>query len=318
MSAILEVEGLTKSFGELVAVGGISFAIQPGECVGMLGPNGAGKTTTLEILEGLQDPTSGTVRLFGKRWAEDPDGIRNRIGIQLQETKFRDRLAAHEVLKLFRSFYPSGMDVDQALALTGLQEKRKAQVGTLSGGQRQRLGLAVSLISDPDIVFLDEPTTGLDPHARRELWEVIEGLRHKGRTILLSTHYMEEAQRLCDRLLVIDRGKLVADGSPKDLIAKLDQSATLELSVAPAITVEELGTVPGVLSVEARGETLELRVQRVHSTLPQLIALLGTKQREITALATRQASLEDVFLKLTGHRLVVEEPPKVEKKPWER
>ena len=211
---------LVKRYGEVLAVDGLSLEVRRGECFGLLGPNGAGKTTTVEILEGLLDPTGGEVEVLGQRWEVDPAALRQRLGITLQETHLPDRLTVAEVVELFRSFYRRGRDVEEVLALVSLAEKRRTWYEKLSGGQKQRLAVACALVSDPELLFLDEPTTGLDPQSRRQLWEVVLRAKAEGRTVMLTTHYMDEAERLCDRVAIIDRGKVIALGTPRELIAR--------------------------------------------------------------------------------------------------
>ena len=233
--AALRVSNLKKSYKDVVAVNGLELEVFPGECFGLLGPNGAGKTTTIEICEGLTDPDSGTVEVLGLQWAHNAQELRERLGIQLQETQLPDKITVLETLQLFRSFYRQGPSAEDAMALVQLQEKRDSRVGNLSGGQKQRLALACALVGNPDLLFLDEPTTGLDPQARRQLWDLITRFKADGRTILLTTHYMDEAEQLCDRVAIVDHGKAIALGTPKELIAKFGGepvfrtfSATLE------------------------------------------------------------------------------------------
>ena len=228
MSA-LRVRSLRKTFKDVVAVNGLDLEVRTGECFGLLGPNGAGKTTTIEICEGLTIPDSGDVELLGRRWATDASALRERLGIQLQETQLSDKLTVVETLTLFRSFFSQGPEPDALIALVQLEEKRRARVGTLSGGQKQRLALACALVGEPELLFLDEPTTGLDPQARRQVWDLIENLRQAGRTILLTTHYMEEAARLADRVAIIDHGQVIALGTPAELVSSIaTEGATLE------------------------------------------------------------------------------------------
>ncbi len=214
-------DGLEKRYGDVVAVAGLSLHVRRGECFGLLGPNGAGKTTTIEILEGLIAPDTGEVEVLGLRWRTDERAIRERLGIHLQETQLSEKLTVEEMLRLFRSFYRRGRPIGELLQIVELESKRASRVGALSGGQKQRLSLACALAGNPDLLFLDEPTTGLDPQSRRQLWEVLERYRADGGTILLTTHYMDEAQTLCDRVAVVDHGKLIALDSPKALIAAL-------------------------------------------------------------------------------------------------
>jgi ABC-2 type transport system ATP-binding protein len=216
-------ERLRKTYGPVVAVADVTLSVRRGECFGLLGPNGAGKTTTIEILEGLLTPDAGDVEVLGLRWAHHSHELRRRLGIQLQETQLPDKLTVDETLRLFRSLYPRGRTVDELLAIVELESKRTSRVGRLSGGQKQRLSLACALAGDPDLLFLDEPTTGLDPQSRRQLWTLLEQFRAAGRTILMTTHYMDEAEFLCDRVAVVDHGRIIALGTPKDLIAQLGE-----------------------------------------------------------------------------------------------
>src|SRR2546423_66081 len=215
------------------AVRGLDLTVQPGECFGLLGPNGAGKTTTIEILEGLTDATAGEVELFGLRWGRDDAAIKQRIGISLQETKLSEKLTVRETVTLFRSFYRQGLEPDEVIRRVSLEEKATARVGKLSGGQRQRLAVACALVGDPDLLLLDEPTTGLDPQSRRQLWDLIREFRTEQRTVLLTTHYMDEAERLCDRVAVVDHGKVIALGTPRELIADLGGENIIEFTLEP-------------------------------------------------------------------------------------
>jgi ABC-2 type transport system ATP-binding protein len=216
-------EQLRKSYGDVVAVADLTLSVERGECFGLLGPNGAGKTTTIEILEGLLRPDAGEVEVLGLRWADDGPELRQRLGIQLQETQLADKLTVEETLRLFRSFYTRGRTIVELLKIVELESKRTSRVGRLSGGQKQRLSLACALAGDPDLLFLDEPTTGLDPQSRRQLWTLLEQFRSRGGTILMTTHYMDEAEYLCDRVAVVDQGRIIAHGAPKELIARLGQ-----------------------------------------------------------------------------------------------
>ena len=220
--------GLVKRYGELTAVNGLDLEVRSGECFGLLGPNGAGKTTTIEILEGLLSADAGDVEVLGLRWGRDDDALRERLGIQLQETRFDDRLKVIETMRLFRSFYRQGQNVDEVLALLELDTKRDTPYGKLSGGQKQRLAVACALVGRPELLFLDEPTTGLDPQSRRQLWTMLERFREQGGTILLTTHYMDEAEALCDRLAIVDYGRVIASGPPAELIASLDTGHIIE------------------------------------------------------------------------------------------
>ncbi len=299
----IEVERLVKRFGDLVAVDGIDLAVPAGTCLGLLGPNGAGKTTTVEILEGLQCATSGAVRVLGRSWDDAADDIRSRIGVTLQETRFHEKLTVEETLTLFRSFYPRGPSVETALAQVALEEKRAARVGTLSGGQKQRLALAVGLVGDPELLFLDEPTTGLDPVSRRGLWTVIEGLKGRGRTVVLTTHYMEEAAVLCDDIVIVDHGKVVARGTPEALVQSLGGEQLIEFVARPPIPGEALSRVPGFSGRRERGETVSLSVEALHEAVPALLRIADEHRSELVRLSTRAATLDDVFLALTGRTL---------------
>jgi ABC-2 type transport system ATP-binding protein len=300
----IEVAGLVKRFGDVTAVDGLDLRIQQGECVAILGPNGAGKTTTLEILEGLQQPTSGEVRVLGRGWKDSGDWLRSRIGIQLQEARLRDKLRVEEVLRLFRSFYPSGMDLEEALRTTDLVELRRKFIHELSGGQRQRVALAVALLGNPDIIFLDEPSTGLDPRARHQLWDFIDTLKSRGRTLLLTTHYMEEARRLADRIIIIDRGRIIAEGTADTLTRSLEAHTVVALSTEPPLSAEALKAVAGVLDVRGSAEEPVLSLKDFDTTLPSLLKLAAQSGARIHRLSSREPTLDDVFLRLTGRSLV--------------
>ena len=237
---------LRKSYGNVVAVDGLDLEIHTGECFGLLGPNGAGKTTTIEICEGLTEPDAGEVVILGRRWGTDDGELRQLLGISLQETQFAEKLTVAETVRLFRSFYPRGPEAAEVIDLVQLGEKTGARVGQLSGGQRQRLALACALVGDPELLFLDEPTTGLDPQSRRQLWELIERFRAGGRSILLTTHYMEEAERLCDRVAIVDHGRMIAEGTPRELIASLGAEHVLEFAVADGARLDT-GAIAGVI-----------------------------------------------------------------------
>ena len=290
------------------AVRGLDLSIGQGECFGLLGPNGAGKTTTVEILEGLLEPTSGHVEILGKCWGAGYDNqIRQQIGITQQETRFQEKLSATEILQLFRSFYDSGIAPAQALSLVSLQEKGSAWVRELSGGQRQRLAVAVALVGDPEVLFSDEPTTGLDPQARRRLWDVVSDLKKEGRTILLTTHYMDEAERLCDRVAVMDHGKVIAEGSPRQLIAALGGEHVIQFSLQSKDghrpTTDEFASIKGVTRFGEESGGYLLTVQETHRSLPHLLKHLEARQLTLESLTTRHANLEDVFVNLTGRHL---------------
>jgi ABC-2 type transport system ATP-binding protein len=304
-ASALRCHGLVKRFGQVVAVNGLDLDVRRGECFGILGPNGAGKTTTVEILEGLTRPDEGEVEVLGERWRGDGLALRGRLGVQLQETKFPEKLQVAEVLTLFRSFYPRGMTVPEALAAVDLQEKAPARVNTLSGGQRQRLSLACALVGDPELLFLDEPTTGLDPQSRRQTWEIVEGLKARGRTVLLTTHYMEEAARLCDRVAIVDQGKVIALDTPRALVASLGAEHVVEFAVDDGVPLSEsaLAALPSVEGVAFENGSWRLTVREVHRTVPALLAALAEREAAPTHLTTHHATLEDVFMALTGRRL---------------
>jgi ABC-2 type transport system ATP-binding protein len=302
----LRCRGLVKRYDDLVAVDGLDIEIARGECFGLLGPNGAGKTTTIEILEGLLAPDAGEVEVLGLRWDRDERELRQRLGIQLQETLLSEKLSVEETLELFRSFYPRGPSVGEVLGLVELESKRGAWVGKLSGGQKQRLAVACALVGAPDLLFLDEPTTGLDPQSRRQLWSLLERFRAGGGTILLTTHYMDEAEVLCDRIAVVDRGKVIALGTPRALIASLGAEHVVEFALeddAPQVSTEQLRGLPGVQDVRREGAAWALTTSHVHQVVPALLAELGESSRKLVSLTTHHATLEDVFVSLTGRHL---------------
>ena len=299
---------LAKRYGDVVAVAGLDLTVETGECFGLLGPNGAGKTTTIEILEGLTLPDAGEVEVLGMRWGLGHDrALRQRLGIQLQETQLADKLTVEETLRLFRSFYRDAQAVDDVLALVELEEKRGSWVNKLSGGQKQRLAVACALVSRPEFLFLDEPTTGLDPQSRRQLWDVVTAFRARGGSVLLTTHYMEEAERLCDRVAIMDHGKIIALGTPRELIASLGAEHVVEFALADgagrAPPVDELAALPGVQAVRPAPDRCALTVTAVHRAVPALLALLERRGAELSMLATHHATLEDVFVSLTGRQL---------------
>jgi len=303
MDLAIRCGGLVKKYDRVTAVDGLDLSVRRGECFGLLGPNGAGKTTTVEILEGLLQPTSGDVEVLGMRWARDERALRQRLGISLQETHLPDKLTVEEVLTLFRSFFDTGRPVGEVLDLVGLSDKRGSWTEKLSGGQKQRLAVACALVSDPELLFLDEPTTGLDPQSRRQLWEVVLGFKSRGRTVLLTTHYMDEAERLCDRVAVVDRGKVIALGTPAELIASLGGQQVIEAQLDGAVADGELSALPGVHRLSRAGGTVSLAVEKLHQTLPALLSLAQSRGAALTQLSTHQATLEDVFVTLTGRQL---------------
>jgi ABC-2 type transport system ATP-binding protein len=349
----LLLRGLRKAFGDVQAVDGLELEVARGECFGLLGPNGAGKTTTIEICEGLTPPDAGTVELLGMTWAAGAGELRQRIGIQLQETQFPDKLTVEETLRLFRSFFKRGISVDESIETAQLEEKRRARVAGLSGGQKQRLAMACALVGDPELLFLDEPTTGLDPQARRHLWDLVDRLKQAGRTIILTTHYMEEAERLCDRVAIMDHGRVIALGTPQQLIATLGGEDIVEFAVggsndspvsearpgAPAPSSKDspvskarpgtpapsskdspvskarpgppravvdaglLRAIPGVQSATVDEGLHRLSVTELHVAVPRIFAALRGQGLHLSEFRTHSATLEDVFVKLTGRNL---------------
>lgn len=305
----IRVRELRKTFpgrdGPVHAVNGLDLEVRAGECFGLLGPNGAGKTTTVEILEGLSRPTLGDVEVLGMRWDTQAGAIRERIGVTLQETRFPEKETVRELIRLFRSFYARGIEPDVAMAKVALESKANALVETLSGGQQRRLAVALALVGEPELLFLDEPTTGLDPQSRRQLWDVIRELREQGSTILLTTHYMDEAERLCDRVAVIDQGKVIALGSPAELISKLGGDHVIEFALKEGTTppAERFKSVEGVLTARTENDGYVLSVSAPHRSLPALLAFVVAEHLTLVRLTTRHASLEDVFVALTGRHL---------------
>ena len=301
----LSVRGLRKTYGDVVAVAALDLEVRAGECFGLLGPNGAGKTTTIEICEGLLAPDAGSVHVLGKRWADDAKSLRARLGIQLQETQLSEKLSVEETLRLFRSFSPQGPSVTELLALVGLEAKRDAWVGKLSGGQKQRLAVACALVGDPDLLFLDEPTTGLDPQSRRQLWDIIDRFRSDGGTTVLTTHYMDEAERLCDRVAIVDQGRVIALGTPRELIASLGAGHVIEFALDGPGAIDEATLVglAGVKSARRAGGTWALQVGAAHQTIPLLLDALASRGLPLSELSTHSPTLEDVFVTLTGRSL---------------
>jgi ABC-2 type transport system ATP-binding protein len=299
-------EGLVKRYGDVLAVDGLTLEVRRGECFGLLGPNGAGKTTTIEILEGLLQPDAGTVEVLGLQWRTHERELRQRLGIQLQETQLSDKLTVAETVRLFRSFYDRGREVAEVIALVELESKRASWVSKLSGGQKQRLAVACALVGDPDLLFLDEPTTGLDPQSRRQLWDVLVAFRQRGGTILITTHYMDEAQVLCDRVAIVDRGRVIALGTPRELIASLGAEHVVEFAAANGAmlpSLDYLRTLPGVCDVRATDGFVSLSATELHTVLPSLLGALDHAGVGLSMLTTHSASLEDVFVKLTGRHL---------------
>lgn len=307
MAVAIQCRDLRKTYdGKVEAVRGLNLEIRTGECFGLLGPNGAGKTTTIEILEGVLAPTSGQVSILGHTWQENARELREWLGISLQETRLSEKLTVRETIELFSSFYREPRDPAQVLEEMQLTEKADAWVGKLSGGQKQRLAVAAALVGNPRILFLDEPTTGLDPQSRRQLWEIIHAFQHKGGTVLLTTHYMDEAERLCDRLAIIDHGLVIAEGTPPDLIERLGGHHMLEFAVSGSpdgAALDTWKTLPGVEAARHEDGVVCLTVREPHRTIPALLDAVARQGSQLEQLTTRQASLEDVFVRLTGRHL---------------
>jgi ABC-2 type transport system ATP-binding protein len=295
--------GLVKRYADVTAVNGLNLEVRGGECFGLLGPNGAGKTTTIEILEGLTQADSGEVEILGTSWARDADGLRERLGISLQETQLNEKLTVAETIRLFRSFYREGRDPDEVLSRLALDEKRKARVGKLSGGQKQRLAVACALVGDPEVLFLDEPTTGLDPQSRLQLWQIVMDFRAQGGTVLLTTHYMDEAERLCDRVAIVDRGQVIALGTPRELINSLQAANVIEFATEPEMDEAVLRALPGVTEAHRRGPNWSLPVNSLAETVPALLSRIEGSGAKLLNLSTHQATLEDLFVSLTGRAL---------------
>ncbi|MGB8887523.1 MAG: ABC transporter ATP-binding protein [Candidatus Korobacteraceae bacterium] len=306
METAIQCRGLRKTYdGKVEAVRGLDLSVATGECFGLLGPNGAGKTTTIEILEGLLEPTSGEVEVLGRTWQSHARELREWLGISLQETRLSEKLTVRETLELFSSFYQHPTSIEAVLEELSLQEKADSWVGKLSGGQKQRLAVATALVANPKILFLDEPTTGLDPQSRRQLWDIVRQFQQRNGTVLLTTHYMDEAERLCDRLAIIDHGQIIAAGTPTELIEGLTGHHVVEF----AISGENDGDgevwrrLPGVQAVRTEDGLYSLQVNEPHETIPELLVAVQKQGARLIHLTTRQASLEDVFVKLTGRHL---------------
>lgn len=304
--AALQVRHLRKAYRDVVAVDGLELEVRPGECFGLLGPNGAGKTTTIEICEGLTGADSGEVEVLGMHWNSDAKQLRQRLGIQLQDTQLSEKLTVLETVRLFRSFFRKGLETSAIMELVQLEDKQKSRVGDLSGGQKQRLALACALVGDPEFLFLDEPTTGLDPQARRQLWGLIEQFKLARRTVLLTTHYMDEAQRLCDRVAIMNQGKVIALGTPRDLIASIRVEHVVEFSAGSGtqpLEVSALRKMDGIRDVRADHGNVHMQVTELHRAVPALLDELKRQCVPLTELRTHSATLEDVFVTLTGRHL---------------
>ncbi len=305
----ISCSALVKAYGEKQAVAGIDLEVRSGACLGLLGPNGAGKTTTVEMIEGLHPPTSGTIRLFGIEWGGGQDHtLRERIGVQLQDTQLADKLHVDEVLTLFRSFYPKGKSTEELLELLDLKDERYQQYCRLSGGQKQRVAVACALVGKPELLFLDEPTTGLDPRARQSLWRVVEQFRAGGGTVLMTTHYMEEAASLCDDLAVMDHGKIIAAGTPRSLVDGLGNVQFLEFETADVLDEGALLALTMVENVERRAQHFRIRLERSLGALSAVLRAIDDQHATPIGLSTHQATLDDVFIQLTGRALATGEP----------
>lgn len=294
---MVAVRELQKHYDGVVAVDDLSLEIHAGEVFGLLGPNGAGKTTTVECLEGLREPDSGDIEILGLR--PGSRDLKERVGVQLQETGLPSNLTVRETLYLFSTFFSRTQPVDYLMKLVGLEEKRNSRSETLSGGQRQRLNLALAVINDPDVIFLDEPTTGLDPQARRGVWDIVRDLSGRGRTILLTTHYMEEAQQLCGRVAILDHGRLVVEGRPSDLLGQHFEESTVQFS-APGSSAVSLEDLPGVISLTNMEGVVSLSTTSVPETVAGLMALASSEGFPLDSFTVRSPTLEDLFIKLTG------------------
>jgi ABC-2 type transport system ATP-binding protein len=306
MPTAIQCRDLRKTYdGKVEAVRGLNLQIEAGECFGLLGPNGAGKTTTIEILEGLLAPTSGEVFILGHSWKKNEREMREWLGISLQETRLSEKLSVRETIELFASFYREPRATDEVMEQLQLTEKADSWVGKLSGGQKQRLAVATALVCNPKILFLDEPTTGLDPQSRRQLWDIIRAFQRNGGTVLLTTHYMDEAERLCDRLAIVDHGQVIAEGSPADLINRLGGNHVVEFSVSgnDGTALQAWRTLPSVESIREDDGLIALNVKQPHLTIPALLDAIDKHGGVLQHLTTRQASLEDVFVRLTGRHL---------------
>jgi ABC-2 type transport system ATP-binding protein len=301
--AIIQVENLIKNYGDVQAVRGVSFTVEQGEVFGLLGPNGAGKTSTVEILEGLRSPDSGRVSVCGLDPQKNPEALKHEIGAALQSTSLPDKLRVAEALQLFGSFYKRHRSPEELLKRFGLEEKRNTFYSQLSGGQKQRLALAMALLNDPKVLFFDEPTSGLDPQVRREIYDIITELRTEKKTIVMTTHYIEEAERLCDRVAIVDHGQVIALGTPRELKERSGDKTRLEVRLARTEPQETLKTLDGVDECRILGESYILQCQRPPQAIVSLVKYLEAQNNELVSLEIASPSLEDVFIELTGRRL---------------
>ena len=305
-SAVIELKGVVKKFGDLVASDHLDLTIYQGEYVGLLGPNGAGKTTLVEMIEGVQKPDQGEIRLFGKTWDSHQKELQGRIGLSFQETRFFDKLSVEETLKLFFSLYGKGTEkLEEILAQVRLEEKRKTWTADLSGGQRQRLALGIALLNEPEILLLDEPTTGLDPNSRRDLWEILHQIKAKGTTLILTTHYMEEAENLCDRILFMDQGRFLADGSLSELLSGVGLSEVIHFELDRAADLEQLPPELAHLPFELDEQAVKgkIQVDKVIDVLPDFLKWIEDKGHILRELQSRKMTLDDLFVSMTGRGL---------------
>jgi ABC-2 type transport system ATP-binding protein len=300
---ILQVENLVKRYGDLEAVRGVSFSVEEGEVFGLLGPNGAGKTSTIEVLEGLRVADGGRVSVCGFDPVRNPTELKREIGAALQSTSLPDKLKVTEALRLFSSFYKRGRQPEELLKRFGLEEKRNAFYSQLSGGQKQRLALAMALVNDPKVLFLDEPTAGLDPQVRREIYDIVEELKHEKKTIVLTTHYIEEAERLCDRVAIVDHGKVIAQGTPRELKQTSANTSRVEVRLTKPVSNGTLKSLDGVVDARELGGAYVLHCQRTAPAIVALVKHLEAEGNELVSLEIATPSLEDVFIELTGRRL---------------
>lgn len=303
MTISVKVTDLHKKYGDLKAVDGISFNVEEGEIFGLLGPNGAGKTTTVEMIEGLRKPDSGTIEVCGIDAIDAPAKLKEIIGVQLQSTTMHDKLKVHEIITLFGGYYKKQVPAVDLLEEVAITDKRDSFLSQLSGGQRQRVALALALVNDPEVVFLDEPTTGLDPQARRNVWDIIERLKEKGKTVLLTTHYMEEAEQLCHRVGIIDHGQIIALDEPRNLIANADLDSAVEVTCRSEDAEAVFAGIPGVSQVIREENRYILRTKESSAVLRELTRLGDEQKLELAGMSVRQGTLEDVFLLLTGRSL---------------
>jgi ABC-2 type transport system ATP-binding protein len=303
MTAIIEARDLTKRYGDMIAVDGVSFDIEKGEIFGLLGPNGAGKTTTVEMVEGLRKPDSGTVRICGLGASQNANRIKELIGVQLQSTALFDRIRVGEAIDLFGGYYRGALSTSEILERVSLTDRKHSFADTLSGGQKQRLAIALAMVNDPEVLFLDEPTTGLDPQSRRNVWDIVEKLREQGKTIVLTTHYMEEAEKLCDRVGIIDRGKVIALDMPQALIARQDLESAIELVTNNGSAEKVFRKFQTTNKITQEGNTCVIHTRESSPILIELVRMSENNGINLESISVRKATLEDVFIELTGKKL---------------